>query len=297
MQLEQKIELIRSNETGFPRSLDDLKEEPVKAIYFYGDLSLAQKTENLISIVGARNASVYGKFCTRSIVKSLAQTEAIIVSGLARGIDSEAHLAALDYDLPTIAVLGSGIGTALKHGGYVLNKILNKKNFLLISEYPCDFHATRWSFPQRNRIISALAKRTVISEATTLSGSLITASYSLILGRDIYAVPGELNKENYRGNSELLAAGEAQPIFDFERWAEELEIPLKPVSEPIMAEKSSKEKILELLEAEQLSFDELSIKTKINNKELNIELSILEAKGFVKRTKFQKFSGTDLCKL
>ncbi len=206
----------------YPKELREL-EKPPMMIYYYGDLKNL-KHEKGIGIVGTRRASLYGKKATRSLVQALKDKEPVIISGLARGIDSEAHLAALDAKVPTVAVLGCGL---LKiHERFtnpIFDEIAKDPNSLIISEFEPKQSATRWTFPLRNRIISALSKVTVVIEAGNRSGALITARYSSQLKRKIFAVPGELDRETFQGVNEILADGTAEPLYKSKQISDYLE--------------------------------------------------------------------------
>jgi len=192
----------------FPEFFKELYQIPQR-IYCRGNLELLNKT--CISIVGTRNHSSYGEEMTKSIVEDLAIMDIVIVSGLAKGIDAIAHQAALDYGIPTIAVLGSGIENIYPRENLELACEIEKKG-LIISEFPADSNPTKLTFPQRNRLVSAISIATLVVEAPEKSGALITARFALEQGKDIFVVPGDVDRENNLGTLRLLQKAAAYPI-------------------------------------------------------------------------------------
>lgn len=182
---------------------------PPRKLYYKGDVNLLEKT--CIAVVGTRKPTQYGEYMTEKIIEDLKVLDIAIVSGLAKGIDTIAHESALKNNIPTIAVLGSGLENIYPKQNQGLADEIGEKG-LLISEYgptaePKDFH-----FPQRNRIISGLSVATIMIEAPEKSGALITARFALEHGREIFAVPGDADRENSLGALRLLQNGGAYPI-------------------------------------------------------------------------------------
>ncbi|MDR1698164.1 MAG: DNA-processing protein DprA, partial [Erysipelotrichaceae bacterium] len=175
----------------YPDSLKQIYEPPF-VLFYYGDLRLLKMTR-LVAIVGTREPSSYAIKATKEIISHLEDT--VVVSGLASGIDSVAHKAALDHQLMTIAVLGSGIDNCYpRHNLELYERIKNEQ--LLISEYPRLTPPHDYHFPKRNRIIAALSKAVVVIEARKKSGTLITVNHALVMGKDIYALPHEINADD-----------------------------------------------------------------------------------------------------
>lgn len=218
--IEKAEEFLRiSNENGwnvitpsseyYPQRLLDLQDLPL-VLYADGNLN-ALRNEMSISVVGARKASDYGKAVARAISSALADIDFCIVSGGALGVDSSAHLGALDSDGETVCVLGCGLGTKyLMENEELRRKIA--KNGVVITEFPPFAPAGRTTFPLRNRIISGMSLGTVIVEAGEKSGSLITARLASEQGRDVFAVPGDLVSSSYLGTNNLIRNG-AIPVF------------------------------------------------------------------------------------
>jgi DNA processing protein len=161
-----------------------------------------------VAIVGARSCSAYGAQVAREVARELAAAGVVVVSGLARGIDGEAHRGALAGGGPTVAVLGCGIDRDYprSHAG-LAGRIA--EDGLVVSEYAPGVEPAPWRFPARNRIIAGLALAAVVVEARERSGALITADFALELGRDVFAVPGEITSALSAGANDLLRQGAA----------------------------------------------------------------------------------------
>lgn len=159
-----------------------------------------------LAIVGSRKASAYGKKIARELARDLAAAGVVVVSGLARGIDSEAHQGAIDGSGATIAVLGSGIDVVYPPENHKLyEKILEQG--AIVSEFLPGSHPEANNFPRRNRIISGLSSGVLVVEARQKSGALITADFALEQGRDVFAVPGPVSSESSKGTNNLIKQG------------------------------------------------------------------------------------------
>ena len=187
------ISVICFNDKKYPSILNQIDNQPVY-IYVRGNINNLY-CDN-VSIVGSRNATIYGKNIARRVAKELADRNINIVSGLALGIDKYAHLGALDSNIgKTIAVLGTGISDYEIYpyeNRKVFERIL-KEGGTIVSEFCLGTKPEKYNFPLRNRIISGLSKKIIVVEAGLKSGSLITANYGLEQGKDIYAVPRKYN--------------------------------------------------------------------------------------------------------
>jgi len=179
---------------------------PPEAFWLWGAIP---KATHYISIVGTRRCSAYGKEITNKIVAGLAPHDFAVVSGLALGIDTMAHEASLEYGIPTIAVIGSGLSekTLFPRQNYRLAEKIVASGGGIISEYPHDMLATLWSFPQRNRIVAGMCHATLVVEAPEKSGALITARLALDYNRDVLAVPGGAFSQNSLGTNSLIKRG------------------------------------------------------------------------------------------
>jgi DNA processing protein len=202
----------------YPQGLRDAPDAPW-ALIGRGDPGRLDGLEPLgvVTIVGARRATSYGREVARELGRELAAAGMVVVSGLAFGIDACVHRGALDAGR-TIAVLGCGADTAYPAAHRSLWRQICEKG-VVVSEFPPGAAPWRWSFPARNRIMAALAGMTVVVEAATRSGSLITADLAADLGRDLGAVPGPITSRASAGPNDLLAGGacvvrDAQDVLD-----------------------------------------------------------------------------------
>jgi DNA processing protein len=206
------------HDARFPVGLRDAGDAPW-ALIGRGDPALLERLEpdGLVTVVGARRATTYGRGIARELGRELAAAGLGVVSGLAFGIDACAHRGAVDAGL-TVAVLGCGADVAYPAAHRPLWRQICERG-LVISELPPGTGAWRWTFPARNRIMAALAGMTVVVEAARRSGSLITADLAADLGRDLGAVPGQVNSRSSSGANDLLAGGAclvrgAQDVLD-----------------------------------------------------------------------------------
>jgi DNA processing protein len=216
-----EAQLARADELGarclvatdeaYPRSLVELQlaDAPGLAwhppvLFALGDLTMLDRVA--VALVGTRQPSADGRSAARSLARSICQAGGVVVSGLARGIDAEAHSAALDADGATIAVIGTGLDVTYPADHRTLQQRI-ARDALLVTESWFGARAHAGSFPLRNRIIAALARATVVVEAPVQSGALITARVAEQLGRATAAVPGAFGLANALGSNRLLAAG------------------------------------------------------------------------------------------
>lgn len=204
---KNNINLIYFYEAEYPAKLKNIENFPAY-IYIRGNI------ENLygdnVAIVGSRKASLYGTNVAKKIANQLANRNINIVSGLALGIDKYAHLGALESKIgKTIAVIGTGISDFEIYPGEnkkIFERIL-ENNGTIVSEFRIGTKPEKYNFPLRNRIISGLSEKIIVVEAKENSGSLITAEYALEQGKEVYAVPGNINSENSIGTNNLIKEG------------------------------------------------------------------------------------------
>ncbi|HOJ88736.1 MAG TPA: DNA-processing protein DprA [Pseudothermotoga sp.] len=183
---------------------------PPAVLFCLGNTQLLKK--NCVAVVGTRRATNYGKLVTKKIVPDLARSGLVIVSGMAFGIDSIAHQIAIESDGGTIAVLGTGVDVCYPASNRKLyEKII--EDGCIVSEYPLGTKAAKHNFPARNRIIAGLCRATIVTEAPVESGALITARIAAEMGRDVFAVPGDIDRQTSQGCNWLLKMG-AIPLTD-----------------------------------------------------------------------------------
>ncbi len=195
-------DVITYNDSTYPGELRYLNDPPV-VLYCRGKL---RKDDVHVAVVGSRRATQYGLNMARRLSMELASNGITIVSGMARGIDSGAHKGALDAGGRTVAVLGCGIDIVYPSENAKLMKDIIS-NGAVISEYPPETPPLSFNFPARNRIISGISRAITIIEANSKSGSLITADFALEQGKDVFAVPGNINSLNSVGTNMLIKDG------------------------------------------------------------------------------------------
>jgi len=191
--------------TRFPPLLAAIFDPP-RRLYIRGAAGEDVLTRPAVAIVGARACSAYGSQTARRLGRELAAAGLVVVSGLARGIDGEAHRGALEAGGTTVAVLGCGIDRDYPAAHAELARRIRESG-LVVSEYEPGVEPAPWRFPARNRIIAGLAAATVVVEARERSGALITADFALEEGRDVLAVPGEITSSLSAGANALLKLG------------------------------------------------------------------------------------------
>ena len=207
-----EIRSVRRRDAEFPRLLAAIHDPPPR-LHVRGAADVALLAERAVAIVGARACSAYGRSVTRSLARELAAAGLVVVSGMARGIDGEAHRGALEGGGRTVAVLGCGIDRDYPAAHAELAKRIGEYG-LVVSEYEPGVEPAPWRFPAWNRIIAGLCSATVVVEARERSGALITADFALEEGRDVLAVPGEITSALSAGTNALLKLG-ATPVTSF----------------------------------------------------------------------------------
>jgi len=199
------IRRVRRRDPAFPGLLAAIHDPPPQ-LYLRGAGEAEFLSEPTVAIVGARSCSAYGRSVTRSLARELAAAGLTVVSGMARGIDGEAHRGALDGGGRTVAVLGCGVDRDYPAAHAELARRIDARG-LVVSEYEPGVEPAPWRFPARNRIIAGLCRATVVVEARERSGALITADFALEEGRDVLAVPGEITSALSAGTNALIRLG------------------------------------------------------------------------------------------
>lgn len=200
---------LRRGTALYPPLLQAIPDPP-SVLWLRGEAPPELLARPSVAIVGARACSSYGRSVARALGRELAAAGLVVVSGLARGIDSEAHRGALDAGGVTIAVLGCGIDRDYPAAHRDLASRIGERG-LIVSEYEAGIEPAPWRFPARNRIIAGLCAATVVVEARERSGALITADFALEDGREVLAVPGEITSAVSAGSNALLRLG-ATPV-------------------------------------------------------------------------------------
>ncbi|HSS81665.1 MAG TPA: DNA-processing protein DprA [Gaiellaceae bacterium] len=205
----RNLRFVGRGETEYPALLRELHDPP-PGLFLRGSGGFEVLAERGVAIVGARACSSYGSQVARLLGRELAAAGLVVISGLARGIDGEAHRGALESGGPTVAVLGCGVDRNYPAAHAQLADRISEQG-LVASEYAPGVEPAPWRFPARNRIIAGLAAATVVVEARERSGALITADFALEAGREVFAVPGEITSALSAGTNALLRLG-ATPL-------------------------------------------------------------------------------------
>ena len=209
MLAERGVRWLARGSPASPRALSAVFDAPV-GLFVRGPAALELLDRPAVAIVGARSCSSYGAHVARMLGRELAGAGLVVVSGLARGVDGEAHRGALGAGGVTVAVLGCGIDRDYPAAHAELARRICEQG-LIVSEYAPGVEPAPWRFPARNRIIAGLAQATVVVEARERSGALITADLALEEGREVFAVPGEITSALSAGTNRLLRQG-ATPL-------------------------------------------------------------------------------------
>ena len=202
------VTTIDRTDDAYPSGLADLHDPPGR---LYARGSLDALGLQAVAVVGARACSSEGANFARTLARDLAAQGYAIVSGLARGIDAEAHRGALDAGGATVAVLGCGIDRTYPAAHTDLARRITDGGGVIVSEYEPGVEPAPWRFPARNRIVAALSAAVVVVEARERSGALIVADFALELGRELVAVPGAPWSVLAAGANALIAQGHAAP--------------------------------------------------------------------------------------
>jgi len=281
------IEVIPLNSSDYPEILKNIHDPPI-CLYVKGKL---YADEPAVAVVGSRRASGYGISQAKRISAELAGYGICIISGMARGIDTAAHIGALSANGRTVAIMGCGLDIVYPPENRKLMEQIIETG-AVVSEYPPGTEPAPHNFPVRNRIVSGMAVGVLVVEAGEKSGSLITAQLALEQGRDVYALPGNVVNVNSRGTNRLIQDGaklvtSAEDILDELCWfnTKNISYPDKYRSGKTAGfELGSEEKdVLELLHYESLNIDEIKSRLSIGLPILHSILLSLEMKGLIKR--------------
>ena len=198
--------LVTWEDQSYPAILKEIHDPPI-CLYVRGDLTALQNSSLTLAMVGSRYTTAYGESIAQQLATSAAHQGWIVVSGLARGIDTICHRSVVDAGGRTIAVLGSGLDRVYPTENIELCRSIVQKGGAVISEFPLGTSPDRQNFPQRNRIISGLSRGTLVIQASLKSGSLITAAFANEQGRNVFAVPGRVDTPHMQGCHALLKDG------------------------------------------------------------------------------------------
>lgn len=271
------IELLSIADNEYPENLRTIYDPPY-ILYVKGKI---KRCSRYLAVVGSRNCTQYGRMAARNISRDLSEYNIGIISGMARGIDTQAHLGALEGNGFTCAVLGCGCDVVYPPENKKLMDAILERG-AVISEYPPGTTPNPYNFPARNRIISGMSHGTLIVEAGEKSGALITADLALEQNRDVFAIPGSIFSSTSRGTNSLIKEG-AKPVTDVFDILCEFNIECKNKVKNNNYDLTAKEKaVFEVVNDSPVYIDELLQKVSLKINELNSAITSLELKGMLK---------------
>lgn len=292
------IRLLRRESLDYPAALASLPDPPP---YLFVRGSIEERDRAAVAIVGTRHATEYGKGIAAKLGSDLAQRGVTVVSGLARGVDTQAHQGALNANGRTFAVCGCGLDVAYPSENRALMEQIENAG-ACISEFAPTVHPEAWHFPARNRIISGLSVGVVVVEAAERSGALITADFALEQGREVFAVPGNIHKAQSKGAHALIKAGatlvdsvddiivslnaRALPFEDLRvaKQARAADVASAPEKSGLRHDLSAAENRVYLaLDVEPRHVDDIAAAANMGAGEVNATLVMLELKGAARR--------------
>ncbi|MCS7028959.1 MAG: DNA-processing protein DprA [Bacteroidia bacterium] len=284
------IEVISCYEEHYPNLLKQIPDSPI-ILFKKGNLNLNQKMA--IAVVGTRQATSYGKSITEKFVSAFAQANLNIVSGLAIGIDVTAHRAALSNKGSTTCVLAHGLDRIYPpHHKTIAQEML--ENGAWLTEYPSNTQPESTNFPERNRIIAGMCVATLVIEARPKGGALITARIAFSKNREVYAVPGDINRLCAKGSNELIKQNIAKLVTEPEDILADLNL-AQITNKPQTAQPSTlpltpeEQHIVQILQEKECVIDELIVKTDMPAGKLFSILLDMEFKGIISQLPGKKF--------
>ncbi len=273
------VKLVSYSQATYPKKLLTISDYPL-LLYVKGSLP---SEDPCLALIGTRNASLYGKQAAQKLAKELAGAGAWIISGLARGIDTSAHLGALEGNGKTIAVIGSGLGHIYPQENQALSEKISNAG-AIISEYPMDTHPAKGLFPRRNRIISGMSHAVCLVESPLEGGGMLTMRLAEKQGCPLFALPGRIDWPTFEGNHALIRENKAQLATKGDDLLKVLNIIknqlVKDLQLPLL---SREEKLfLDQMPGQEKSIEELVLLTQLPIMQLNVFLTRLILKKVVK---------------
>lgn len=275
-----KIKTLTLDNPEYPEILHTIPDPP-KQLYIIGDSFFDLLNRPRITVIGSRKATAYGKAVTSQLALELARAGVVIISGLAIGIDSLAHKAALEAGTPTIAVLPSGLDKIYPAMHQGLARRILEQGGALVTEYSPGTPVRKWNFLARNRIASALGDGVLITEAAERSGTLSTARHALDQGRDVLAVPGNITSPTSAGTNNLIKAG-ATPVTEVADILYILGITPTEVKTAPTSDNPHEQVILTLLQTGLQDGGELLGRSQLDVSLFNQSLTMLEIQGLIR---------------
>jgi DNA processing protein len=275
------LQVLTWEDDAYPSLLREIYGPP-PVLYVRGQL--LPEDEWAVSIVGTRRATTYGKQVARTLSGDLVRNGATVVSGLARGIDGEAHRAALDAGGRTIAVMACGLDRVYPPEHRNLAHEISK-NGALISDYPIGTKPEARNFPPRNRIISGLSLGVVVVEAGQKSGALITVDFAVDQGREVFAVPGNILSRSSKGCNRLIQNG-AKMVLGVDDILEELNMTMIEQQTEVRAALPADEteaQLMALVSEEPRHVDDICRQSQLPVQQVSSTLAMMELKGMVRQ--------------
>lgn len=282
---ERGLSIVTQEDELYPALLRSIYDPPL-LLYVWGELT--KRDHNAVGVVGSRHATLYGINATKKMSFQIAYAGYTVVSGLARGIDTTAHEAALAAKGRTIAVIGSGIGKLYPPENMALAERI-AQNGAVVSEYPVDRPADKQTFPYRNRVVAGWTSGLLVTEAPLKSGSLITAQQAAEQGRTIYAVPGPIDKPTSAGCNRLIQQG-AKLVMDGGDVLDDLmtlfptapKPPVLEASRPAATLTLDEEILFRAMDSDERHIDELIARSGLTPATVNVTLMRLEMKRVIR---------------
>lgn len=282
---ELGVQVVPVGSSRYPRSLLDLGDPP-PVLFLRGRVELLEPAS--VALVGSRRATGYGRRTAARLARALARGGAVVVSGLALGVDGEAHRGALEADGGTVAVLGAGPDVVHPPSHRRLFQAILEEG-LIVSEFIPGTPPLAHHFPRRNRIMAALARVVVVVQAAVRSGALITARHALDLGREVLAVPGQIDAVASAGANELLRDG-AHPVLGVEEIMRALGLPLPVEATVVPALGNDASTLWDALGRAPEGVDTLAGRTGLSATRALVALSSLEIEGWVVQSAGARFA-------
>lgn len=263
--------------------LGDLAQ-PVHELFYRGDSFINLLDRPMVAVVGSRKVSAYGRQVTQTITSELVRAGVVIVSGLALGVDSIAHQAALEANGATIAVLPCGIDKIYPSSHFHIAHSIVQQGGALVSEYPAGSDSPmKYQFIARNRVIAGLAQGVIITEAAVKSGSLHTAEFALEQGKDVFAIPGNITSPTSTGTNNLIKNG-AIPVTNAADILDVLGISTTASNQTYIPQNKNEAIIMSLISQDIGNPELLQHKSSLEPTLFNSTLSCLEINGAIIQT-------------
>lgn len=281
-----KITPLFIKDIEYPQRLLNCYDPPT-LLYYKGGADL--NASKIVSIVGTRSNTAYGKNFTEQLVQELSEQQILVVSGLAFGIDTIAHKAAMKNGLPTIGVVGHGLDTIYPYENKSMAKEMVGENGGILTQFTSKTKPDKHNFPIRNRIVAGLADATIIIETSVKGGSMITAEMANGYNRDVFAVPGRVTDTYSTGTNYLIANNKAvllssaQQLIELMGWEEKKKVKVKKQKELFLNLTDEEKIIIGILnEKENVHIDEINIKSGINSSAVAAAILSLEFQSVIR---------------